>query len=227
MHSRILILITLLIITNCDEILDIFPPEIDLISPKDRVLIENSAIFIVTASDNKGLDRVEFSLIDEATGNKVEKTFTTEPYEIELTNIQTWKQIQFEAYAYDDVGNWSFVDKQYLIQTSVDNAKLKVLSPNGGEIWQTGSTKVIRWSSEDVVGSISIELFRSNNSITKITNSTNNDGAFDWVIPDALSANANYKIKVSWNEYASIYDESDSFFSITKPTSTNIMINND
>jgi phage replication-related protein YjqB (UPF0714/DUF867 family) len=157
----------------------------------------------------------------------VEKTFTTEPYEIELTNIQTWKQIQFEAYAYDDVGNWSVVEKQYLIQTSIDNAKLKVLSPNGGEIWQTGSTKVIRWSSVDVVGSISIELFRSNNSITKITNSTNNNGAFDWVIPDALSANTNYKIKVSWNEYASIYDESDSFFSITKPTSTNSMINND
>ena len=227
MHSRILILFTLLIITNCDEILDIFPPEIDLISPKDRVLIENSAIFIVTASDNKGLDRVEFSLTDEATGNKVEKTFTTEPYEIELTNIQTWKQIQFTATAYDDVGNWSIVNKQYLIQTSVDNAKLKVLIPNGGEIWQTGSTKVIRWSSEDVVGSISIELFRNNNSVTKITNSTNNDGAFDWVIPDALSANTNYKIKVSWNEYASIYDESDSFFSITKPTSTNSMINND
>ena len=168
MHSRILILFTLLIITNCDEILDIFPPEIDLISPKDRVLIENSAIFIVTASDNKGLDRVEFSLTDNATGNKVEKTFTTEPYEIELTNIQTWKQIQLGAYAYDDVGNWSSVYKQYLIQTSVDNAKLKVLTPNGGEKWQTGSTKVIRWSSEDVVGSISIELFRSNNSITKI-----------------------------------------------------------
>ena len=227
MNSRILILFTLLIITNCDEILDIFPPEIDLISPKDRVLIENSAIFIVTASDNKGLDRVEFSLTDKATGNKVEETFTTEPYEIELTNIQTWKQIQFEAVAYDDVGNWSVVEKQYLIQTSVDNAKLKVLSPNGGEIWQTGSNKVIRWSSEDVVGSISIELFRSNNSITKITNSTNNNGAFDWVIPDALSANTNYKIKVSWNEYASVYDESDSFFSITKPTSTNSMINND
>ena len=52
MNSRILILFTLLIITNCDEIFDIFPPEIDLISPKDRVLIENSAIFIVTASDN-------------------------------------------------------------------------------------------------------------------------------------------------------------------------------
>ena len=50
MNSRILILFTLLIITNCDEIFDIFPPEIDLISPKDRVLIENSAKFIVTAS---------------------------------------------------------------------------------------------------------------------------------------------------------------------------------
>ena len=115
----------------------------------------------------------------------------------------------------------------FLISLLYPESTIKVLSPNGGEIWQTGSTKVIRWSSVDVVGSISIELFRSNNSIIKITNSTNNDGAFDWVIPDALSANTNYKIKVSWNEYASIHDESDSFFSITKPTSTNSMINND
>ena len=61
-------------------------------------------------------------------------------------------------------------------------------SPNGGEIWHINSTKNITWNSSTFHSNVKLEYSIDNGfSYNLITNSTNNDGAHPWVIPNTPS----------------------------------------
>ncbi len=57
-------LILILLFFSCDEILDIYPPEIELLSPTEDILTADTVTFLADASDNIGIERVAFKLRD-------------------------------------------------------------------------------------------------------------------------------------------------------------------
>jgi hypothetical protein len=66
---------------------------------------------------------------------------------------------------------------------------LTVLSPNGGEVWQSGRTRAITWSSS-LTDSIRLE-YSTNNGTTWSLINNNVDGSlgtFNWQIPDTISS---------------------------------------
>ncbi len=66
---------------------------------------------------------------------------------------------------------------------------INITSPNGGEVWNSGSVHQIRWETNAQNGFVQIE-YSTNNGLEwmTITSSTDNDGVYDWMIPENISS---------------------------------------
>ncbi|MCF6270310.1 MAG: hypothetical protein L3J41_11400 [Melioribacteraceae bacterium] len=112
-----------------------------------------------------------------------------------------------------------------LIVQSID-----ITSPNGGELWEAGTSKNITWNSSAVTH-VKIE-FTSNNGLdwTVIENNLASSGSYDWSVPNVNSTQA--KIRISDAVDGDPVDESNSTFKIkqagtlqlTNPQSSEVWI---
>ncbi|MGB8317538.1 MAG: Ser-Thr-rich GPI-anchored membrane family protein, partial [Ignavibacteriaceae bacterium] len=99
-----------------------------------------------------------------------------------------------------------------------DNIFLKVISPNGGETWEAGSSKEINWLSNEI-DSVRID-YSIDNAINwiNIVQSTQNDSSYSWSIPNNPSKNC--KIQISNASNFNVRAQSDNLFEITGITTT-------
>lgn len=105
---------------------------------------------------------------------------------------------------------------------------IKVLSPNGGEIWSKGQKAQISWSAAEEIESVNIRLAISGNDDSQkfnaaIASDIPNTGNYEWTVQDlysevqgikALPESDKYLVIVEDGEHNNIYDMSDSTFSI-------------
>lgn len=88
--------------------------------------------------------------------------------------------------------------------------------PNGGESWNVGSTRYIRWHTEEFSGNVNILASYSGYNpqfwLILASNETN-DGTFEWVVPNNPSSNC--IIKIVDADDGEPYDVSDAVFTIT------------
>jgi hypothetical protein len=98
----------------------------------------------------------------------------------------------------------------------VPGLAILVSSPNGGEVWNHRTRHTITWISPEDVGPVRIELFREGSLSHTVTDSTDNDGAYAWFVPTALEPGTDYLVKVTSISDSSLYDYSDSNFSINE-----------
>ncbi len=104
---------------------------------------------------------------------------------------------------------------------TITNGFITVLSPNGGENWQIGTTHQILWD-DNICGNVRIELWKGGLFNTVITQSTPSNGNYSWTIPllNTLVPGSDYKIKIlnATNTATTtnlVFDFSDNFFTIT------------
>ena len=97
---------------------------------------------------------------------------------------------------------------------------ITVTSPNGGEIWQCGTSHKITWNSVGDVGSnVKIELYKAGAPNQAIIKSTSNDGSYDWFIPLDQTIGSDYTVKIISTSNPAIFDESYDYFSINEISS--------
>ncbi len=131
------------------------------------------------------------------------------------TRSHSWSQggtyyVRAQARCDDGYSDWSS-SKPVFIGKPCD---ITLTSPNGGESWTVGTTHTIKWGYIGDCGStVKIELLRNGSVCRTITNSTSNDGSYDWTAAQCGSYETGYKIRVSDNS-SSEYDDSDSSFDI-------------
>ncbi|MCK6604313.1 MAG: T9SS type A sorting domain-containing protein [Ignavibacteriaceae bacterium] len=94
-------------------------------------------------------------------------------------------------------------------------ADVKVLSPDGGEIFQSGKIVPIRWYSKNI--SQMIVKYSTDNGANWVLLGTVNGaaGSYDW-IPDTDLASQSVKIKLENAANVNVTDVSDNFFTIKK-----------
>ena len=102
------------------------------------------------------------------------------------------------------------------IYTAGEADYVTVISPNGGENFQTGGQLNISWDS-NFNSNVSLRLYVNNSFNTSITTSTANDGSYVWNIPSNIESGSNYKIKIANTSNANTYDFSDGAFTISAP----------
>lgn len=89
---------------------------------------------------------------------------------------------------------------------------LHLITPDGGESWQQGSTYNIGWYSQNYTGDVKLELTGSNPSV--IIASTPNSSPYSWTIPLTQPIASDYKVKISATGTGNPFDESDGTFTI-------------
>jgi len=106
---------------------------------------------------------------------------------------------------------------------TIQAPSITITSPNGGEIWDMGSTYSITWST---TGSVTpVELFYSTDNGTTwntVDSLMPNNGSFSWTVPNTPSNQCLIRIT---NSEGLVMDESDSTFTIVAPTITVITPN--
>ncbi|MFK7982787.1 MAG: Ser-Thr-rich GPI-anchored membrane family protein, partial [Saprospiraceae bacterium] len=132
------------------------------------------------------------------------------PPDINSTNVDL-----VIAYTTRDANGNAVGDVQSNFTVRPTNNQYTVITPNGGEIYIKGSILPINWSNLGLGGIVSIELTNAtNNTQLVIADPTNNDGAFDWQIPNDLPE-GDYKIKIYQTGTGARVDYSNITFEIT------------
>ncbi len=106
---------------------------------------------------------------------------------------------------------------EYFTITSGPVPTVNVVTPNGGESMEFGSSHSITWTSELVTGFVKIEytLFDGDTPI-EITPETENDDFYQWnPIPETATVEA--RVIVTSLDFPSATDESDTYFEIFEP----------
>ncbi|MBL7648900.1 MAG: right-handed parallel beta-helix repeat-containing protein [Candidatus Hydrogenedentes bacterium] len=106
--------------------------------------------------------------------------------------------------------------------TILTAATITVTNPNGGESYFQGGVLPIAWNYTGAVGGSVKILARGAGQTFTVTPSTNNDNAFNWTIPSAQLAGADYTIEVSSVAFPAVLDSSNATFSITAPASITV-----
>ena len=101
---------------------------------------------------------------------------------------------------------------------------IKIISPNGYEIWAIGSSEIIRWET-NILGNARIVLIRNQNIISALDTIPGNYQAYEWNLPGDLIASETYKFQISSESDASVFGLSSKEFSIIN-TNTGITGNN-
>ena len=90
-----------------------------------------------------------------------------------------------------------------------------VVTPNGGDSWKNGTTRIINWTStENPKGYVKIELLKAGKLNRVIVYSTLNDGSHPWLIPSLQTPGTDYKVKITSTSNLSITDMSNNNYTI-------------
>jgi lysophospholipase L1-like esterase len=93
---------------------------------------------------------------------------------------------------------------------------ITVLSPNGGESWQAGTTQAITWTTSGIVGDVMIEISTNGGaSYTTSVSAASNNGSYSWTVPNAPGSNC--LVRISEAPDGAPSDASDRPFTITPP----------
>ncbi len=93
-----------------------------------------------------------------------------------------------------------------------------VTDPNGGEVWNEGSTNFIRWTSENTSGNVKISYsLDSGSSWTVIQDNVPDNHRALWTVPEFGSDRPRCRIKIEDAVYLSCSDISDADFTINHP----------
>ncbi len=95
--------------------------------------------------------------------------------------------------------------------------KIRVLIPNGGEVWNRGGQRTISWEN-DLGGDVSVELLKAGELYTLLADTLQADtlnqfaGEYLWFIPEDIPATGDYSVRVTSLDDPEETDESDGFF---------------
>jgi len=99
---------------------------------------------------------------------------------------------------------------------------ITVTTPNGSEEWEINSIEAIEWNS-DSQSDVRIRLYENTNWYENIILETENDGIYEWSIPEYIEPDNDYRIRIELLD-TDEFDQSDDFFSIVESQVITIMV---
>ncbi len=109
-------------------------------------------------------------------------------------------------------------DASFSLTGSMDPPTLTVTSPNGGEVWQAGTTQAITWTSTHTTGSewLTIELYEGDQYCGSLGGTTVGSGGYDWAIPAWTANGDNYRLRIVFYQSSDVFEDfGDGPFEIT------------
>ncbi len=120
------------------------------------------------------------------------------------------------------VDNQVYDDSENFTISNPQPASITVTSPYSGDSWVKGQRYTIRWTKSGSMNDfVKIRLYQGNTKVLGIVERTDNDGRFDWTVPQGLSVGT-YKIRVKTVDNQ-VYDDSENF-TVVNPQSASITV---
>jgi membrane-bound inhibitor of C-type lysozyme len=118
--------------------------------------------------------------------------------------------------------------KECVVKDESEAQSIKILSPNGGEVWSKGEKVKILWEAKESIKSVDIRLgvFSDGEGQTfnaLVVSNILNNGEYEWTVQDLyaevlgikdLPVSDKYFILIEDNEHNDIFDKSNQLFSI-------------
>lgn len=115
-------------------------------------------------------------------------------------------------------GKINILDVQCAVNKFLENAHLRIISPNGGESLCYDKPMTIEWDPSIISSKIKIEFSKdAGSNWTVLEDSTENDGNFEWIPSTDFESNeckARISAMIKGFEISDVFDESDAVFSI-------------
>jgi len=127
----------------------------------------------------------------------------------ENSTIITGTDYRIKMTSVVDENLYDFSD--YFEYKNVNDYNFNITHPKNNTIWQTGQTYTIQWM-DDVDELMTIMLYFNNTYVMMIGRSVPGT-SYQWTVPEGLSADSNYRIKMVGDNNQTIKDYSD-FFTI-------------
>jgi photosystem II stability/assembly factor-like uncharacterized protein len=99
---------------------------------------------------------------------------------------------------------------------NIVNPSITLLSPNGGEIFNSNVDTIISWNGNLISNFVKIEYSTNNGAAWNlVANNLPNTNYYQWLVPNTPSANC--KVRVSDAQFPAVIDQSNNTFTITAP----------
>ncbi len=225
------------------KVSDLFYTSITDISNENFSLIENNSTITVLAPNGgesyPAFTGVTISWTSVNVGDFVKiDLYKSDEYVRTLDNrkenngVKGWMIEENHEPGYDyslkisDAANESIFDfsDNYFSITSRPDPQVTIISPNGGEDWQLGSTHEIIWSTVDTDETTEIKLYKGGDFIASLAGETANNGNYTWTIYDMLPEGDDYQIGVHTRGLFTAEDYSDRYFAISGAPQPNIAV---
>lgn len=161
-----------------------------------------------------------FSCSDNAAGSGVDTCVGTVADGSPISTATAGSK-SFTVTARDLAGNQSTKTVSYKVGAAAPAPAptIKVLSPNGGEVWARGIGHALTWTAGNMPAAarLKIDVIKGFATVgTVATNVLPSQGAINWNPSLALAAGTNYRIKITvLNVSPSYSDQSDGLFSLS------------
>ncbi len=175
-----------------------------------------------TADDDNGVDSVAIhystnggnDFAEIASGEPNDSSYVwSVPYALSDSAI-----VKVAAYDRAGITGEDVSDSLFAIVADTTAPSVEVESPNGGEIWATGSLSVISWTASDEAGVDSVGIYYSLNgggTYEVASSGEPNDSHYLWEVPETPSDSVMVKVVAFDPSLNAGHDESDSLFAIS------------
>jgi len=99
---------------------------------------------------------------------------------------------------------------ELIVQPPDEAEKIIITSPVHGSIWKKGDVIKIKWIAP-TIENIKIQLYRKSTYKLTIAVNIENNGIYEWVIPDDIEFSNHYLFKVSNQKKSIVYNYSGRF----------------
>ena len=107
---------------------------------------------------------------------------------------------------------------------SIFQPEIDVLSNLQDFTLEPGEDYSIIWN-DNIDENVSIDLYREDNLVSSIAESTDSDGNYVWTVPDNIAIDDTYQIRVYGSADSTVGDFSDGYFTVKKPDITVVSLN--
>lgn len=97
-----------------------------------------------------------------------------------------------------------------IVQPPLEASKIVVVEPIFGIVYSSGDTLCIKWTAP-TISKISLKLYRKSEYKLAIIENIENNGSFDWMIPNNIPHSNHYLVKVMSHNNENIYEFSGQF----------------
>lgn len=105
-------------------------------------------------------------------------------------------------------------DTTFTVLSHPLNEYITLVQPSGGDKWAYGEDHLISWY-DNFTDPVKVELYHAD-TLYAVLDSSNTDNRLPWVVPDTIPADSNYRIRVINTVFPSIWDQSDTTFTVLK-----------